>query len=286
VLELSRAARVIRFCALALLLASAPAIAAPKPRSPALKTPEQSEHRDAHSRGKNVAASLRAALDAAIQADRGADARALAEECIAQAGDPCDLASALITAIRRAKPNVAVALLQAGTPANVYDADGESALALAAERGNSSAVRALLRAGANFETRLPGGDFPMHRAAMYGRGNVIDMLVAEGADVNAVIRSDVRRDGWTPLMVAAAEGQLASVERLLIAGAQVDARNTRGRTALFIASWYGSKPIVERLMRAGADPTVIDAIGITPRDVGRLIGDPIIVGYLRAKPRH
>jgi ankyrin repeat protein len=83
-------------------------------------------------------------------------------------------------------------------------------------------------------------------------------------------------------MVAVAEEQLASVEALLAAGAQVDERNTRGRTALLIAAWYGAEEIVERLLRAGADPYAADPNGFTPVQTATLVGDTIAINYFRA----
>ena len=122
----------------------------------------------------------------------------------------------------------------------------------------------------------------MHRAAIYGREPTIVALHEGGAALDAPIRSRERRDGWTPLMVAVAEGQLPSVERLLALGAKVDVRNTHGRTALLLASWYGNDKIVERLLAAGANPQAADKLGFTPARTATLVGNNSVITAFRA----
>ena len=76
------------------------------------------------------------------------------------------------------------------------------------------------------------------------------MLLAAGADPNA--------PGWgygeTALTFAALNGDTASVEALIAAGAEVDAETTGGRTAAMMAEALGHAEVVERLAQAGARP--------------------------------
>jgi ankyrin repeat protein len=225
---------------------------------------------------------VRAALEAAVRANDPSRVAQLAPGCKALPADACSLDALLIYSIRGARPWAAIALLQQGASAEARDATGETALALTAERGNAAVARALLQAGADPAARLPSGETAMHRAAAYGRGNIIDVLAGAGADVDVRIRSSERRDGWTPLMVATVESQLVAVQVLLERSAEVDARNTRGRTALLLAAWYGAEDIVERLLRAGADPTIVDASGITPERAATLTGDAVVMRYFKA----
>ena len=53
---------------------------------------------------------------------------------------------------------------------------------------------------------------------------------------------------------AARRGDLAAVERLLAAGAQVDATDGGGATPLYLASGEGHTAVVARLLAAGGDP--------------------------------
>lgn len=88
---------------------------------------------------------------------------------------------------------------------------------------------------------------PLHQAASRGDAAEIDRLVAAGADVDA-------RDRWgnTPLHRAAAGGRLLAARRLLDAGADLDSRNDDGETPLHEAHFRNQVEVVELLIRAGA----------------------------------
>jgi cytochrome c len=58
----------------------------------------------------------------------------------------------------------------------------------------------------------------------------------------------------TELHDAARRGDVAAVERLLAAGAQVDATDGSGATALYVAASEGHAAVVARLLAAGGDP--------------------------------
>ncbi|NIR59957.1 MAG: ankyrin repeat domain-containing protein, partial [Gammaproteobacteria bacterium] len=78
------------------------------------------------------------------------------------------------------------------------------------------------------------------------------LLVTAGADVNQRLRN-----GETPLMMAARTGDVATMEALLDAGAEIDAREkVRGTTALMWAAANANPPAVELLLSRGADPSL------------------------------
>jgi ankyrin repeat protein len=70
-----------------------------------------------------------------------------------------------------------------------------------------------------------------------------------------VIGTDVvnAEDKGMALRIAASNGQLEEVERLLNEGADIDARSDNGMTPLILASWRGHTKVVELLLREGAD---------------------------------
>ncbi len=79
-------------------------------------------------------------------------------------------------------------------------------------------------------------------AAGYGHEAVVNRLLAAGADVNAV-----NVDGRSALMWAAEGGDEAIVDRLLAAGANVEALDTQGRTALQLAVQRGDQAVADRI---------------------------------------
>jgi uncharacterized protein len=91
-------------------------------------------------------------------------------------------------------------------------------------------------------------------------------FVAPDADNSAQLRTDVNArqpDGSTALHWAVYEGDLAGVQRLLAAGADVAATNAYGATALSLASVQGNASIIHALLKAGADPNATNAEGQT-----------------------
>jgi len=67
-----------------------------------------------------------------------------------------------------------------------------------------------------------------------------------------------------PMIVAAKYGDLASVERLLKAGADVNTRTAMGNTALTFAAGHGHLQMVEALLEAHANVNASDSDGYTP----------------------
>ena len=77
----------------------------------------------------------------------------------------------------------------------------------------------------------------------------IDSLISQGTDVNGVA------NGTTPLVHALDRGQEWTdvADLLLRRGASVSARTVKGRTPLMAAAALGDVPMIKRLLKAGAD---------------------------------
>lgn len=74
----------------------------------------------------------------------------------------------------------------------------------------------------------------------------------------------LRSNGWTPLHLAAARGDLPSARMLLADTDRVDRRNGSGRTALYEASKRGQTPMVSWLLQHRANPNAKTKQGDTP----------------------
>ena len=86
-------------------------------------------------------------------------------------------------------------------------------------------------------------------------GSLVDVkrLIQAGANVNGS-----KRDGSTPLTLAAARGDPKITAYLIERGAGVNRSNEIGQTALMIAAQRGNKEIIQQLVAAGADAQTVD----------------------------
>lgn len=84
-----------------------------------------------------------------------------------------------------------------------------------------------------------------------------------------------------PLFEAVAAGSLDEVERLLAAGAAVDARNAEGETPLYLAVEQGQAAIASALLGKRADVNMTTNNGETVLDLARRRGHNAIAELLR-----
>jgi ankyrin repeat protein len=90
------------------------------------------------------------------------------------------------------------------------------------------------------------------------------VLAAGAARVFAQGAGETSADGTTPLHWAVHRSDLAEVDRLIRAGAKVNARNEFGATPMSEAALAGNTAIIERLLEAGANADTPGADGQTP----------------------
>jgi ankyrin repeat protein len=193
-------------------------------------------------------------------------------------------------------------LLARGAPIDARDLNGATALYSAAERGHNSVVQRLIERGADVKLTGQSGVSPIAAAAYAGRDSIVAMLLAHGADGRAPDDT-----GKPPVIYAAASGRLDIVKQLmgsdgdinarfandltllmwasgpdekvpeaqaievvsylLEAGAHIDDRDDRGRTALMIAAEGGHPEIADLLLKRGADPSLKDKAGKRAADL-------------------
>lgn len=131
---------------------------------------------------------------------------------------------------------------------------------------------------------LDGGS-PLYRAARLGDIAGVAALLSDGAKPDATVARWAGDAGWTPLMIAAAEGHTAVAQTLLESGSPVDQRNARGRTALLFAAWYNHSDTAAVLLDAGADPEAADVLGQTPLSLAHLKSASDMIHLLESKVR-
>jgi ankyrin repeat protein len=193
-------------------------------------------------------------------------------------------------------------LLARGAPINARNLAGATALYFAAEGGHTPVVQRLIERGADVKLTGRSGISPVAAASYAGNDAIVEALLAQGADAQAPDDT-----GKPPIVYAAAGARLDVVKRLLArnidintrypnnltllmwasgpdekvleaqaikvvsylldAGAHIDDRDDRGRTALMIAAEGGHAEVASLLLARGADPSLKDKAGKRAADL-------------------
>jgi ankyrin repeat protein len=196
-------------------------------------------------------------------------------------------------------------LLARGAPIDARNLAGATALYFAAEGGHVLVAQRLMERGANVKLTGRSGISPVAAAAYAGSDAIVEALIAHGADERGPDDT-----GKPPIVYAAARAQLDIVKRLLArnidinaryahdltllmwasgadenvaeteaikvvtylldAGAHIDERDARGRTALMIAAEGGRAEVATLLLARGADSSLKDNAGKRAADLTTL----------------
>nr|CAD7200225.1 unnamed protein product [Timema douglasi] len=123
--------------------------------------------------------------------------------------------------------------------------DFERGIWFAAQHDDIERVEKLLSKGTPVDTRDSAGYTALHYAARAGHTGMCERLISAGADVNATTRSG----SATPLHRAAAAGRLQVVKLLLRSGADASSIDADGKNALHRAVSGGHIEVAEALAK-------------------------------------
>jgi ankyrin repeat protein len=130
-------------------------------------------------------------------------------------------------------------------------------LTLAAEDGTLPIVQYLVEQGANINNQSYYGDTPLISAVQANQAAVVTYLLSKGALAN--LASNYYRE--TPLSISVENGDIASTTALLNAGANLNAKNRYQRTPFLSAVIAGQVSIARLLAQRGADVQAKDNRG-------------------------
>ncbi|MFD1538753.1 ankyrin repeat domain-containing protein [Nonomuraea guangzhouensis] len=207
-----------------------------------------------------------------------------------------DAVCAVLDAVSRGDSAALVRLFAEGVDPAV-SSDGHPVVHDAADTGEVDLVRPFLDAGLSVDTEdVLMGWTPLMCAVGVGRLPLVEFLISAGADVNRIGRGTEsgtvltlalelaeplaivsvllragadpnlsRPDGWTPLMLAAYEGDVEVIQALVAAGADVLASKDDGKvTPVSVAEGWGHGDAVRVLRELGAaDPVDLCAARLT-----------------------
>lgn len=163
-------------------------------------------------------------------------------------------------------------------PAPMTKAHVQEMLFDAAAMGRTDMIAPLLEAGADIDAYDPRGFTPLILAAYDGHLDTVNALLDHKADA---CKPDASQ-GNTAQMGVAFKGNDEIAARLLKAGCDVNARNRQGQTALMMAAMFDRKAQVDMLVAAGAKSGLADAAGRTAASVAHDQGNDAMAAHVAA----
>lgn len=131
----------------------------------------------------------------------------------------------------------------------------------AAQYGNVEMVKAMIAHGADPATVNPDGEPVLHVAIQQNKTDTALYLLEIGADPGYLVWDQSERAmsySYTPIMLAAQNGNLKLMEELVALGVDVNQQSIIGETALWSAVYFNQLEAAKFLLYHGADPLIED----------------------------
>jgi ankyrin repeat protein len=248
--------------------------------------------------GVDVAQAASGDLVRAIRRHDRAAVQALIREGVDVNERQPDEATALHYAAYEDDVAIAEVLIEAGASAKAINQLGITPLHLACGNGSAAMVALLLKAGADPNAGQTGRETPVMTAARVGVPAVMKLLLTNGGNVNAT--ESLRNQ--TAAMWAAAQGHSETLQLLVAAGANVQARTNvaplrgmgpgappqtgfvinggNGYTAFLFAARAGDIEAGQVLLKAGANVDDVSADGMGALVLSTVRGHTAFASFL------
>lgn len=190
-----------------------------------------------------------------------------------------DLNSKLFDAVEQNNLDEVKELIKNGADIHAREISSKKAIHIAVKKGNKNIVEFFLNEGISVNDTNNSGWTPLHYAAFSGELEIAKLLVAKGANVRAenaygqkpidlthygkdngykgVMEllldkgggkvNDTDKDGYTLLRCAVIIGNLEVIKFLIDKGANIHAKDNKGRTPLDLARERGNTEVVSML---------------------------------------